>query len=267
MNKSLFRGSLGLMLALMLVLCALPLSALAVESENSELPLTELKAADVTLDQTEFEFRGSPIQPNVTVRTNERLLTLDQDYTLHYENNVEVGTGTVIVSGLAASPDGYTGTVEIPFYINEKSPEFTLMEIRPDDVTINGREFAYTGQSIAPAVTVTIDGKTLTPGQDYTIEYQNNREPGTGTVILRGIAAASESVGYCGEVSIDFTITTREAPSPRSVTEAPSALPVPDDTNPKTGDPFPLHMVMAVMFVSLTGLIGSGYAYFRKIRK
>ena len=208
MNRSLFRGSLGLMLALMLVLSALPLSALAAASENSEFTLIELKGTDVTLDQTAFEYTGREIRPNVTVRVEDRLLTLDKDYTLRFENNVEVGTAKVIVSGIAtAAPSyGYTGTVEIPFYINEKAPEFTLVELKGTDVTINGTEFVYSGQPIEPAVTVTIDGKTLTPGQDYAVEYVNNLVPGTGTVIVRGIATASETVGYTGEVRIDFTI-------------------------------------------------------------
>lgn len=208
MNKTLFRGSLGLMLALMLVLSALPLSALAAESENSEFTLIELQATDVTLDQTEFEHTGSEIKPNVTVRADDRLLTLEQDYTLRYENNVDIGTAKVIVSGIATTAPsyGYTGTVEIPFYINEKAPEFTLVEIKGTDVTINGTEFVYSGQPIEPAVTVTIDGKTLTPQQDYAVEYVNNLVPGTGTAIIRGIATASETVGYTGEVRMDFTI-------------------------------------------------------------
>lgn len=208
MNKTLFRGSLGLMLALMLVLSALPLSALAAESENSDFTLIELQGTDVTLDETVFEYTGSEIRPNVTVRAGGQLLTLDQDYTLRYENNLEAGTATVIVTGIATASEsvGYSGTVEIPFYINEKTPEFTLVEIKGTDVIINGTEFSYTGAPIEPAVTVTIDGKTLTPGQDYAIEYINNLVPGTGTVIVRGIATASEAVGYTGEVRMDFTI-------------------------------------------------------------
>lgn len=208
MRKHFFRRSLGLMLSALLLLSAVPVTALAAETENANFTLIELKGTDVTLDETVFEYTGSPIQPNVTVRVQDTLLTLDQDYTLTYENNVEVGTGKVIVTGIATASEtvGYTGSVEIPFTINEKAPEFTLVEIKGTDVTINGTEFDYTGQPIEPALTVTIDGKTLTPGQDYAVEYINNLVPGTGTAIIRGIATASETVGYTGEVRIDFTI-------------------------------------------------------------
>lgn len=202
------RRSLGAVLALLLVLPALSVSALAARTENAEFTLMELKGTDVTLDETVFTYTGHEIKPNVTVRVEDRLLTLDQDYTLKYENNVEVGTGKVIVTGIAtAAPSyGYTGTVEVPFYINEKTPEFTLIELKGTDVTINGTEFVSTGSPIEPAVTVNVGGKTLTPEQDYTVEYVNNLLPGTATVIVRGIATASETVGYTGEVRIDFTI-------------------------------------------------------------
>lgn len=214
MSKHLFRRSLGLVLAFMLVLSALPVAALAAGPENSQFTLIELKGTDVTLDETVFQYTGNEIKPNVTVRVEDRLLTLDQDYTLEYADNIEVGTAKVIVTGIAtAAPSyGYTGTVEIPFYINEKEteapeePEFTLVEIKGTDVTIDGTSFPYTGEEIRPAVTVTVEGKTLVSGTDYAVEYANNLLPGTGTVIVRGIATASETLGYTGEVRIDFTI-------------------------------------------------------------
>ena len=227
MSKHLFRRSLGLILALMLVLSALPVTALAAEAENSDFTITELVATDVTLDETVFEYTGKEILPNVTVRVHGQLLTLDKDYTLAYANNVEVGTASVIVTGIATS--GYSGTVEVPFYINEKAPEepeFTLVEIKGTDVLINGTEFDYTGEPIEPSVTVTIDGKTLTPGQDYAIEYVNNLVPGTGTVIVRGIATASETLGYTGEVRMDFTIKAiPETPEEETPEEAPEETP------------------------------------------
>lgn len=204
MSKHLFRRSLGLVLALMLVLAALPVSVLAAQTENAGSTTIELAATDVELDETIFEYTGEEIRPNVTVRVQDQLLTLDKDYLLEYADNIEIGEGKVIVTGIATS--GYSGNVEIPFYINEKAPEFTLVTIQDADVTINGTEFDYTGQPIEPAVTVTIDDKTLTPDQDYAIEYINNLVPGTGTVIIRGIATASDALGYTGEVRKDFTI-------------------------------------------------------------
>ena len=205
MKKHFLKRSFGFALALMLVLSALPVTALAAETPASDF--VELVATDVWLDETVFEHTGREIMPNVTVRVDGPLLTLDKHYKLEYADNIEVGTGKVIVTGVAT--EGYIGTVEVPFYINEKTPEepeFTLIELTASDVSISGTEFPYTGEAIEPAVTVTAEGQTLTAGKDYSVEYVNNVEVGTATVIVRGIATASQTLGYTGAVSLNFTI-------------------------------------------------------------
>ena len=205
MNKHLLKRSMGLALALMLVLSALPITAMATEAPA--FTTVDLVATDVTLDETNFEYTGNEIMPNVTVRAGGTLLTLDKHYQLKYENNVNVGTAKVVVTGIATA--GYSGTVEVPFYINEKAPEepaFTLVEIKDTDVVIEATEFPYMGEPIEPAVTVTVEGKTLTAGKEYAVEYVNNLVPGTGTVIVRGIATVSDTLGYTGEIRKDFTI-------------------------------------------------------------
>lgn len=207
MSKHPFKRLAVSLLALMLVLSAAPA---AMAAEDPAFHMTELVATHVTLDETEFEYTGNEIQPNVTVRVEGKLLTLDKHYQLSYADNVEVGTGKVIVTGIATS--GYIGTAEHPFFIREKAPEepeFTLVEIQGTDVTIHGTQFLYTGQPIEPEITVQVGGKALTSGVDYAVEYINNLVPGTATAIVRGIATASETLGYTGEVRIDYTIQPR----------------------------------------------------------
>lgn len=210
MNKPFWKRSVGALLALAALLGAVPVTALAAENRFTLIPLEE---SDVALDALAFQYTGEEIRPNVTVRVQETLLTLDKDYTLTYADNVEVGTGKVIVTGIATASEttGYTGTVEVPFEITEKAPAFTLIELKGTDVTIDGTSFPYTGSPIEPAITVTVEGKTLTAGKDYSVAYRNNVEPGTATVTVSGIATASETLGYTGTVEIDFTITPAAA--------------------------------------------------------
>ena len=54
----------------------------------------------------------------------------------------------------------------------------------------------------------------------------NNLIPGTGTVIVRGIATASETLGYTGEIRKSFTIT-----------EAPQTEPTEPETQPEATEP------------------------------
>lgn len=206
MLSFIWKRSAAALLALILLLGAVPFSAMAAERTFTLIPLEE---SDVELDATAFQYTGQEIRPNVTVRVRDRLLTLDKDYTLEYADNIEVGTGKVIVTGIATSSEtiGYTGTVEIPFAITEKAPAFTLIPLKGTDVTIDGTSFPHTGSPIEPKITVTVEGKTLTAGKDYSVSYRNNVEPGTATVSVCGIATASETLGYTGTVEIDFTIT------------------------------------------------------------
>ena len=218
MKQLSFRRTVTATLAFVLVL---PLLFTAARATH---PFIELVATDVTLDETEFTYTGSEIRPNVTVRVNGQLLTLDKDYYLDYADNIEVGEAKVIVTGIATA--GYAGTVEHPFFIREKQeeqePEFTLIPLTEDMVTLDRTEYVYAGSPIEPAVTVTVEDKTLEKDKDFAVEYVNNLIPGTGTVIVRGIATASETLGYTGEVRKSFTIT-----------EAPQTEP----TQPETSEP------------------------------
>lgn len=208
MNKSIWKRCVSMALALILVLCAAPVTAMAAQSRSTLIPL---EATDVELDSAAFQYTGQEIRPNVTVRVQDSLLTLDKDYTLEYADNIEIGTASVIVTGIASGSVGYTGTVEIPFEITKEAPAFTLIPLKSTDVTMDGTEFTYTGSPIEPGITVTVEGTTLTAGKDYSLSYRNNVEPGTATVTVSGIATASETLGYTGTVEIDFTITPAAA--------------------------------------------------------
>jgi len=362
MKNPKFARRLSMALALILVAAALPFGALAAQTD-----IVELVATDITLDETHFEYTGEEIRPNVTVRVQDHLLTLDKEYTLEYKDNVEVGTATVIVTGIATS--GYMGTVEHPFYIDPKTADGSspdLITIIGTDVLVDGTEFTATGEAIEPAVTVTVKGQKLTAGEDYTLVYDNNVEPGTASVTVTGVA----DKGYTGSVTIHFTIkaapeapTEPEETQPEETepetkpeeTEPEETKPVTykltkgdgaiwhkdsgkelsftadgaskdfvsllvdgktvnskyytvkdgstvltlketflqhlelgkhtltikftdgaaegtfkisapaDDSNPKTGDDFPLHTLTAVAFIALIGLIGAGFAWKKKL--
>ena len=72
MKHTKFARSVSLMLALLLIAAALPFGTLAAENQ-----MVELVATDVILDETHFEYTGEEIRPNVTVRVQDKLLTLD----------------------------------------------------------------------------------------------------------------------------------------------------------------------------------------------
>ena len=212
----------------LLLTFAIPVTAMASEP-------VELVATDITLDQTHFEYTGEEIRPNVTVRVKDQLLTLDQHYRLEFKNNVEVGEAAVVVTGIATG--GYTGTVEHPFFIDPKtSDESTpdLITILGTDVTIDGTEFTATGEAIEPGITVTVAGKELTAGEDYTLVYENNIQPGTASVTVTGVA----DKGYTGSVTIHFTIQEAETqPEESKPQETQPEETTPEETKPEETKP------------------------------
>ena len=219
MKRSKFQRCLATALALLLT-AAVPVTALADSAEPRELVAT-----DITLDQTRFEYTGEEIRPNVTVRVEDHLLTLDRDYTLEYRDNVEVGTAAVVVTAMEGS--GYTGTAEHPFYIDPRTTgedSEDPLTIQSTDVVMEGTEFPYTGQAVEPAVTVTVADKVLTAGEDYTLVYADNVEPGTASATVTGVA----DKGYTGSVTVHFTIL--EAPTEPEETQ-------PEETQPQETQP------------------------------
>ena len=118
MRTSLIRRAAASLLALSLVSAA-PLAVQAQEDETQK-PIS-FTQEHVTLEHTEYEYTGNPIEPNVTVRVEGTLLTLDQHYSLSFADNTEVGQAKATVTGIETA--GYTGKVEIPFTIVPKATE------------------------------------------------------------------------------------------------------------------------------------------------
>lgn len=73
-------------------------------------------------------------------------------------------------------------------------------DINSLQITISGSEFEYTGDSIFPEITILNGKSSLVNGKDYTVQYNNNIEPGTGTIIINGIG------DYEGEKTLLFCI-------------------------------------------------------------
>ena len=63
-------------------------------------------------------------------------------------------------------------------------------------------EARYTSglSKVKPEVTVTVDGKTLTRGTDYTVTYKKNKKPGTAKAIVKGKGI------YSGSATVSFKL-------------------------------------------------------------
>ncbi len=90
---------------------------------------------------------------------------------------------------------------------SDEDPQEQVIDISGASLVYQKQHY-YTGSSIKPEVTVTVDGKTLVKNEDYTITYQNNKSAGTGSFIVRGFN------NYTGKIKGTFEIIVKAADTP-----------------------------------------------------
>lgn len=73
-------------------------------------------------------------------------------------------------------------------------------------ITLDRTEFVYNGEEIKPTVTITVGGKTLIEGKDYTISFSNNTNAGTATVTIKAIGQTAGGIagGIVGEGNVNI---------------------------------------------------------------
>ena len=69
--------------------------------------------AVVTLPKNSYAYTGEAISPTVTVRLDGSLLSVNEDYTVSYVNNTNVGLATIVITGIG----DFYGTAIKEFYI------------------------------------------------------------------------------------------------------------------------------------------------------
>lgn len=146
------------------------------------------------------EWTGQAIEPVIEIYNGSTMLKADEDYTLAYRYNTDVGTARVIIYGKG----NYQGSRTLYYAI--KGIEFS--EEKGFTVSITEDTRVYTGGKHEPDVAVTKDGIALTRGRDYSVTYVNNINAGTAQVLVAGMGR------YEGAIIKGFTIT------PKTITDA-----------------------------------------------
>ena len=155
----------------------------------------ELLAANfkITPEYTSTSYDGSEKEPSVTVKYGTELLTEDTDYEVTYENNEDVGTASIIVTGMGR----YIGTKTASFKINGTPLKNVAALTLPKSVEYRGDPITFVPEEI-----ITPRGDELNP-QWIDVSYLKNTDKGTATVVLTG------TKGYTGTVKKTFKITAK----------------------------------------------------------
>lgn len=165
-----------------------PAGGQPVDPEPSPVEI-DISSAVIELDNTNFDYNGSEIEPEVTsVRLKGVTLSAGKDYEVSYSDNVNVGTAHCIITGIGE----YSGSVSKSFTIVPRYLTEAEISNIPDQ--------KWTGSAIEPDVTVSLGGRELIAGTDYTLSYEDNVDPGRATVTANGIG------NYTGGKSASFQI-------------------------------------------------------------
>lgn len=148
--------------------------------------------AQISVQVSDIAYTGKAVKPKVQVYEGNKKLPAS-GYTLSYTDNIEMGIGTVTITGKGS----YTGTITAQFRIVEKAKLITSLKV--DKIA----DAIYTGTAIEPDVTVTDGTYTLVKGTDYELSYRNQYNAGKATVTVRGIGS------YAGSKDLTYKIGKR----------------------------------------------------------
>ncbi len=165
--------------------------ALTSMKDQDYKPSKTLDPNDFSLNQTDFTFTNDAIEPIVNFH-NDSLEEM-MDYAIAYENNINLGTGKVIIYGM----NDYEGSkVELPFTIHKAKLQQRFF--RPIEFQLE------TGSQLKPQETIYYYDLLLEEGKDYTITYganlKDNESDNEGSITLTGIG------NFEGQVTMNFNI-------------------------------------------------------------
>lgn len=164
---------------------------------------TDISEFFMSLSKDEYNFDGKEKKPDVTVVDDDKTLKIDKDYTVTYENNVEIGNASVTVSGIGK----YTGSKRMTFEI--VATKANTIDISNCTAILDKDTYTYDGTEKTPDVDVKYSDKGLTKNIDFNVYYRDNSAVGTATVTIAGKG------DYCGTKELHFEIVEAE-PKPHT---------------------------------------------------
>ena len=169
-----------------------------------------IKTADVNncdvLIPDSATYTGKDIEPNAVVKIGDVTLEKDVDYTVEYQNNLNVGIGIVVIQG----KDNCNGRKVCWFDITN----YDISEISKIDI----HDCAYYGKAVVPEMVLENNGTALVKDKDYTVIFKNNDSVGTATAVINGIGNYSGTIEKTfqiklpiGDIDMSETIDVKDA--------------------------------------------------------
>lgn len=171
----------------------------------------KISKCKITLSKSAYTYDGQAKKPSITVKDGDVKLVKNQDYSISYKNNVNVGKATVTIKGKGA----YSGTVK-KYYTIEKGTN-----------TIKASN--YTKTSSAKVITFTIKP---TVEKKTTLTYKSNN---SSVKVGKTSGKVTIAKNYVGKATI--TITAAATSSCEKTTKKITVTVKPRTTTPTVTSP------------------------------
>ena len=156
-----------------------------------------IEGAAITLEAASLEYNAAEQSPKITGVTLE---DWDETRITYIIKSGDKATDVSDRIPLTIEGTGnYTGTATVEWKITPKTVTPT-MEVEP---------CTYTGDALEPAVTLK-DGYAVIPAEEYTAEYSNNTNAGTGRVTIKDVEGGNYVIQGSTQ---DFPINKADAPT------------------------------------------------------
>lgn len=116
----------------------------------------------ISLSTNVLVYNGNEQAPSVTIIDGNKTLTSGTDYILSYENNRNIGTGKITITGIG----NYTGIVYKNFSIIKANYDTSKIKFEDLSVTYDGEKHSIIATGVPSGVTVTyIGNEQIKPGK------------------------------------------------------------------------------------------------------
>ena len=236
--------------------------------------------AEITVDTSSVVYDGTSKVPAVTVSYDGVVLAANRNYSVTYNNNVNVGTATIHIKGIGV----YHDSVDKTFVIG-KANQAAPTGLVPTAETIDGKNDGKIA-NLSLKMEYSVDNRTwidantevLTnlPDGDYYVRFKETANyyasPSTKVVVAKGVAPSTTG----GQTTTEGTTTTENQTTGERATTQQTFVEQPDgattqagapkttETSKKTdkavstGDAYPIAIMITLMLgagVGITGMI------------
>lgn len=227
------------------------------KSKNGKIQINakNISSNDITakLDETAFEYNGVAQMPTHTIEDRGITLSIGEDYTVRYENNINAGTAKAIIIGTG----NYSGELELTFTITKKvltvnataenkiydTNNIASCELHLDgvvggeDVTVTCSSSKFANSTVGTGKTVTITGITLHGDDSVNYKLQTTTATTKANITKKELTVTyvSETIDYGDTPTLQVTVTGF-AGSETAQTAAGYIAPTVTNTNTAIGE-------------------------------